>query len=99
MNPTLQAPAIQSTVFIALQANEDTRPIVEALTRDNPHAVVHHYPAMVKIDAPMRLVLKRATVEDIVGMDWDLQLFNLNLISLSGNVDETDDELVLEWKR
>lgn len=93
------ATAIQSTVFIALQANEDTRPIVEAITRDNPEAVVHHYPAMVKIDAPMRLVLKRATVEDIVGMPWDLQLFNLNLISLSGNVDESDDELLLEWKR
>jgi phenol/toluene 2-monooxygenase (NADH) P2/A2 len=91
--------AVQSTVFIALQANDDTRPIVEAITKDNPQATVHRYPAMVKIDAPMRLVLKRATVEEIMGRDWDLQEFNLNLISLSGNVDETDEELVLEWKR
>jgi phenol hydroxylase P2 protein len=54
---------------------------------------------MVKVDAPLRLVLKRATVEELIGSDWDLQSFNLNLISLSGNVDETDDELVLQWNR
>lgn len=90
---------VESTVFIALQANEDTRPIVEAIVRDNPLAVVNRYPAMVKIDAPHRLVLKRATVEDILGTEWALQAFNLNLISLSGNVDETDDELILQWHR
>ena len=90
---------IQSTVFLALQINEDTRPIIEAIERDNPQAVVNRYPAMVKIDAPLRMVLKRSTVEDIVGCPWDLQSFNLNLISLSGNVDETEDELVLQWNR
>ena len=92
------APQIESTVFIALQANDETRPIIEALMRDNPPAVMHRYPAMVKVDAPRRLVLRRESVEEMLGMPWDLQLFNLNLISLSGNVDETDDELVLEWR-
>lgn len=95
----ISTPEIQSTVFIALQTNEETRPIVEAIVQDNPEAVVHQYPAMVKIDVPHRLVLKRATVEEIIGTDWDLQSFNLNLISLSGNVDETEDELVLQWNR
>lgn len=90
---------VESTVFIALQTNEDTRPIVEAIVQDNPDAVVNQYPAMVKIDVPHRLVLKRATVEEIIGTEWDLQSFNLNLISLSGNVDETEDELVLHWNR
>ena len=56
-------------------------------------------PAMVKIDAPGRLVLKRKTVEEITGMDFDLQSFQVNLISLSGNLDETEDELVLAWKQ
>ena len=91
--------AVQSTVFLALQANEDTRPIVEAITRDNPNAVVHRMPAMVKIDSAHRLVLRRSTVEEITGMPWDLQSYSLNLISLSGNVDETEDELVLAWNR
>jgi phenol/toluene 2-monooxygenase (NADH) P2/A2 len=89
----------KSNVFLALQTNEDTRPIIEAIERDNPHAVVSRFPAMVKIDAPGRLVLKRETVEDIVGMDFDLQSFHINLISLAGNIDETEDELTLEWKQ
>lgn len=91
--------ATQSTVFMALQTNDDTRPIIEALQRDNPDAVVHRLPAMVKIDAPGRLVLRRSTVEEILGTDWDLQSINLNLISLSGNVDESEDEMILHWNR
>ena len=90
---------VNSTVFLALQTNEETRPIIEAIELDNPHAVVNRFPAMVKIDAPRRLVLRRETVEDITGMKWDLQSFHVNLVSLSGNIDETEDELVLEWKQ
>lgn len=90
---------VNSTVFLALQTNEETRPIIEAIELDNPHAVVNRFPAMVKIDAPGRLVLRRETVEDITGMKWDLQSFHVNLVSLSGNIDETEDELVLEWKQ
>ena len=90
---------VKSTVFLALQTNDDTRPIIEAIELDNPHAVVSRMPAMVKIDAPGRLVVKRETIEGITGMDFDLQSFHVNLVSLSGNIDETEDELVLEWKQ
>jgi len=90
---------VQSTVFLALQTNDETRPIIEAIEIDNPHAVVNRFPAMVKIDAPGRLVVKRETIEDITGMPFDLQSFHVNLVSLSGNIDETEDELVLEWKQ
>jgi phenol/toluene 2-monooxygenase (NADH) P2/A2 len=89
----------KNNVFLALQTNEETRPLVEAIQMDNPQAVVNHYPAMVKIDSPGRLVLKRETVEDITGVDFDLQSIHVNLISLAGNIDETEDELVLEWKQ
>jgi phenol hydroxylase P2 protein len=37
-----------STVFIAFQTNDETRPIVEAITHDNPHARVETMPAMVR---------------------------------------------------
>jgi phenol hydroxylase P2 protein len=90
---------VQSTVFLALQTNDETRPIIEAIAIDNPHAVVNRMPAMVKIDAPGRLVVKRETIEGITGMDFDLQSLLVNLVSLSGNLDETEDELVLEWKQ
>ncbi|MFW9609891.1 MAG: MmoB/DmpM family protein, partial [Aquaspirillum sp.] len=37
-----------SKVFIALQTNDDTRPIIEAILADNPHAELNEAPAMVK---------------------------------------------------
>lgn len=86
-----------STVFIALQANEDTRPIIDAITADNPQARVNAAPAMVKIDAEGRLTVRRASIEERIGRDFDLQELHVNLISLSGNIDETDDELTLSW--
>ncbi|MBC9070897.1 MmoB/DmpM family protein [Thauera sp. CAU 1555] len=86
-----------STVFIALQANEDTRPIIDAIALDNPGAVVNRQPAMVKIDAPNRLVIRRETIEEQVGRAFDLQELQVNLITLSGNVDEDEDELTLTW--
>ena len=86
-----------STVFIALQANEETRPIIEAIELDNPEAVVHRQPAMVKIDAEGRLVIRKATIEAQLGRDFDLQELHINLISLTGHVSEDDDTLTLSW--
>ncbi len=84
-----------TAVYIALQNNEDARPIIEAIERDNDQARVEHFPAMVKIDAPGRLVVRRSTVEDLIGREWDPQELHVNLVSLSGNVEEDDDEFVL----
>jgi phenol/toluene 2-monooxygenase (NADH) P2/A2 len=86
-----------STVFIALQANEDTRPIVEAILADNPHARGQSYPAMVRIDAERQLVVHRASIEALIGRSFDLQELHINLISLTGHVDEDDESLTLSW--
>ena len=86
-----------ATVFFALQTNEDTRPIIDAIVIDNPLAVVNRDPAMVKINAPGRLVIRRETIEEQIGRDYDLQELQINLISLSGYVDETEDSLTLYW--
>ncbi|ATE60374.1 MULTISPECIES: MmoB/DmpM family protein [Thauera] len=86
-----------STVFIALQANEETRPIIDAIEIDNPKAVVNRQPAMVKIDAPDHLVIRRETIEEQLGRAFDLQELQINLITLSGNVDEDEDTLTLTW--
>ncbi|MBS0372007.1 MAG: MmoB/DmpM family protein [Proteobacteria bacterium] len=86
-----------STVFIALQANEETRPIIEAIEIDNPQAVVNRQPAMVKIDAPGRLVIRKSTIEEQLGREFDLQELHINLISLTGNVVEDDETLTLSW--
>jgi len=86
-----------SNVFIALQTNEDTRQIIEAIVQDNPHAVVNEQPAMVKIDAEGKLVVRRETIEELIGRPYDLQELQVNLITMSGNLDQTDDEMTLYW--
>lgn len=87
-----------SNVFIAFQANEDARPIVEAILADNPHATAAHAPGFVKIDAPDSLTIRRQTIEELTGRPFDLQQLHVNLITLSGHLDEDDDQLSLSWK-
>ena len=84
-------------VFLALQNNPDAQPIIDAVLEDNPDAVLNETPGMVKIDCPGRLVVRRASVEAKLGRDFDLQEIHINLVSLGGNLDEDDDELVLSW--
>jgi len=86
-----------SNVFIAFQKNEDSRAIVNAILADNPGAIVSDQPAMVKIDVPHRLVVRKASIEEELGRDFDLQEMQVHLITMSGNVDETDDEFTLTW--
>lgn len=87
-----------SNVFIAFQRNEETRGIIEAILEDNPTAIVNEQPAMVKIDVPGSMTIKRATIEEKMGRSFELQEMQANLITLSGYVDETDDEFNLSWK-
>ncbi len=87
-----------SNVFIAFQANEESRPVVDAILADNPEAKAVYSPGLVKIDCPQRLVIKRETIEEQVGRSYDLQQIHINLVTLSGNIDEDDDQLTLSWK-
>jgi phenol hydroxylase P2 protein len=87
-----------SNVFIAFQHNEESRPLVDAIVADNPEAQVVYSPGLVKIDAPGRLVIRRETVEEMIGRPYDLQQLQINLVTLSGNLEEDDDEFVLSWK-
>lgn len=87
-----------SNVFIAFQANEDSRPIVEAILADNPAATAVHSPGLVKIDAPNRLTIKRETIEEHIGRPFDLQQIQVNLVTLTGYIDEDDDEFTLSWR-
>lgn len=87
-----------SNVFIAFQANEEARPIVEAILADNPAARAEESPGMVKIDAPERLTIRRETIEELTGGRFDLQQIHLTLITLSGHIEEDDDQFTLSWK-
>ena len=87
-----------SNVFIAFQHNEESRPVVDAIVADNPKAVLVHSPGLVKIDAPDSLTIRRATIEEQTGRPYDLQQIHVNLVTLSGHIDEDDDQLTLSWR-
>lgn len=87
-----------STVFIAFQNNEESRPIVESILADNPGAVAVDNPGMVKIDAEGSLTVKRTSIEERLGRPFDLQELQVHLITLSGHLDEDDDEFTLAWR-
>ena len=86
-----------SKVFIAFQRNEETRGIIEAILEDNPNAIVNEQPAMVKIDVADSMTIKRSTIEEKMGRSFDLQEMQIHLITLSGHIDETDEEFNLSW--
>ena len=87
-----------SKVFLALQAVEETRMIVNAIVEDNPHAVIEQQPAMIKIEAEAKLSIQAETVSTHLGRDWDPQEIQLVLISLAGNVDEDYDHFTIYWE-
>lgn len=87
-----------SNVFIAFQHNEESRPVIDAIVADNPKAVLVHSPGLVKIDAPDSLTIRRETIEQQTGRPYDLQQIHVNLVTLSGHIDEDDDQLTLSWK-
>lgn len=88
-----------SKVYLALQDNDMSRYIVEAVEEDNPGVVVIHQPAMVRMEREDSLVVRRSTVEAKFGQSWDVQELHLNLITIGGNVDEDDEQLSLSWQR
>jgi phenol hydroxylase P2 protein len=72
--------------------------VIEAIAADNTAARVVHSPGMVKIDAPGRLTLRGETIEELTGRPDDLPALPVNLVPLSGHIDEDDDQLTLSWK-
>jgi phenol hydroxylase P2 protein len=86
-----------SNVFIAFQHNEESRPVVDAILADNPNARAVYSPGLVKLDCPDRLVIRRETIEEQTGRRYDLQQIQVNLVTLSGNIDEDDDSFTLSW--
>jgi phenol hydroxylase P2 protein len=86
-----------SNVFIAFQDNEDARPIIEAILADNADAQATYPTGLVKIIAPGKLVVRRETIEELIGRPYDLQQIQVNLVTLSGHLEEDDDQFSLKW--
>ena len=86
-----------STAFIALQDVDEARPIIEAAEKDNDNLVVERAPAMVRLIHDGEVVIRKETVEELTGMEWDPQDIHLVLITVGGNIDESDDYFRVYW--
>ena len=86
-----------STAFIALQDVDEARPIIEAAEKDNDNLVVERAPAMVRLVHDGEVIIRKETVEELTGMEWDPQDIHLVLITVGGNIDEGDDYFRVYW--
>lgn len=86
-----------SKVYLALQDNDTSRYIIEAIEEDNPEASVKYMPAMIRVENEGSLVVRAETVSEKLGQDWDIQSLQLNMITLGGNVEEDDETFTLKW--
>ncbi|EXE15627.1 monooxygenase (plasmid) [Acinetobacter radioresistens] len=86
-----------SKVYLALQDNDTSRYIIEAMEEDNPDATIQYLPAMIRVESETGLIVKAETVSEKLGQDWDIQSLQLNMITLGGNVEEDDDSFRLHW--
>ena len=87
----------KNTAFLIVQDNEDARPIIEAVEQDNPGVNIQYEPGMVRMERAASLIVKRGTVEELTGREWDVQELHLVLISLAGHADEDDEKFELSW--
>jgi phenol hydroxylase P2 protein len=86
-----------NNVMLVIQSVEESKPIVEAIQKDNPAAVIEYKPAMIQIQSPGKLTIQASTMEEIIGREWDPQELQLILVTLAGNVDEDYNHFTIYW--
>ena len=42
-------------------------------------------------------MIKRESIEELIGRSFNLQAIHVNLVTLSGHIDEDDDQFSLSW--
>ena len=85
-------------VGVDMQETEQNRAVIEAIEADNAEATVNHMPGMVRVTSPGRLVIRRESVEERLGREWETHEFQLAIISYFGHIKEwDDDEIVIAW--
>lgn len=86
-------------VAVDLQDSEDSHALVDAIEQDNPDVNLIRMPGLVKLQAPGQLVIRRETVEQYMGREWETHEFQVNIVSYAGNIAEwDDDQIVIKWE-
>ena len=92
------APTETRPVSVDLQETEENRALIEAIEADNADLTITHFPGLVKLQAPGRLVITRESVEERLGRTWETHEFQMAIVTLAGNISEWDeDQIVLSW--
>ena len=73
-----------SKVYIALQDNEESRYIIEAIEGRQPGSDGDPPAAMIRVENENKLIICRETVEEKIGRDWNVQELHMNLITFGG---------------
>ena len=86
-------------VGVDLQDSEDTHALVEAIEADNPAAEVVHMPGLIRVTVVGELVIRRDSVQERMGRDWETHEFQLNIVSYFGTIAEWDDDkIIIKWE-
>ena len=86
-------------VGVDLQDSEETRALIEAIEQDNPDVNLRRMPGLVKLSIAGQLVIRRETVEQLMGREWETHEFQMNIVSYSGHIAEwDDDQIVIKWE-
>lgn len=90
-----------SKISVDLQDGDDARAIAEAARVDNEDAEVIEHFGYLTIRSPRRLVIRQATVEEILGRSWNPTDLQLILSAYAGYITSSgqNGEWVLEWLR
>lgn len=73
--------------------------IISAIEEDNEGVVVDDFMVYKKVKAPNRMVLKRETVEEHLGADFDMDQVHIYMSSCFGFITDWDEEqLIIEWE-
>jgi phenol/toluene 2-monooxygenase (NADH) P2/A2 len=60
---------------------------------------VLHMPGQVRNPPAGELVIRRESVQERLGRDWETHEFQLNIVSYFGNIAEWDDDkIVIKWE-
>lgn len=90
-----QPTSIKDLAGPVLRGGEIANAALEAIREDNPEKeiVVADHGTYMRIEAQGGLVLRRKTLEDILGRNVSLQEVQGNLSSFSGQIDTGDAEM------
>lgn len=73
--------------------------IISAIEEDNEGVVVDDYMVYKKVKSPNRMILKRETVEEHLGADFDMDQVHIYMSSCFGFITDWDEEqLIIEWE-